>query len=205
MLKKLFVLSALVCFFIFTGCSSKTAELNTEPKLENTLVCFGDSLTKGTGSENGETYPYFLQKLTNITVVNAGVHGDTSQQGLDRIDDIFQFKPFMVLVEFGANDFFKKIPIATTKQNIEKIIDKIQSTGAVAVILCTEDNQLPELHKALAEIAKDKRVHLISGILNEIWIDRTLFADQLHPNSQGYKLVAEKVYEGIKPLLKKQQ
>ncbi len=205
MLKKLFVLSALVCFFVFTGCSPKTADVTAEPKLENTLVCFGDSLTKGTGSENGETYPYFLQKLTNLTVVNAGVHGDTSQQGLDRIDDIFQFKPFMVLVEFGANDFFKKIPIETTKQNIEKIIDKIQATGAVAVILCTEDNQLPELHKALVEIAKDKRAPLIPGILNEIWPDRALFADQLHPNSQGYKLVAEKVYEGIKPLLKKQQ
>ncbi len=205
MFKKLFVLSALVCFFALSGCSSKTADVTAEPKLENTLVCFGDSLTKGTGSENGETYPYFLQKLTNLTVVNAGVHGDTSQQGLDRIDDIFQFKPFMVLVEFGANDFFKKIPIEITKQNMEKIIDKIQATGAVAVIVCTEDNQLPELHKALIEIAKDKRTPLITGILNEIWTDRTLFADHLHPNSQGYKLVAQKVYEGIKPLLEKQQ
>jgi len=111
----------------------------------------------------------------------------------------------MVLVEFGANDFFKKIPIETTKQNIETIIDKIQKTGAIAVVVCTEDNQLPELHRILVEISKTKNAPIITGILNEIWTDRSLFADDLHPNSVGYKLVAEKVYREIQPLLKKQQ
>ncbi|MDD3065231.1 MAG: GDSL-type esterase/lipase family protein [Endomicrobiaceae bacterium] len=202
MFKKLFVLSAAVCFFIVSGCAQKAA---IQPKLEKTIVCFGDSLTHGTGASNGETYPYFLQKFTNLTVVNAGVHGDTSQQGLDRIDEIFQFKPFMVLIEFGANDFFRKIPTAVTKKNIESIVDKIQASGATAVILCTEDNQLPELRRILVEISNDKNAPILSGILNEIWTDRTLFADDLHPNSAGYKIVAEKVYERIKPLLEKQQ
>ncbi|MDD3729839.1 MAG: GDSL-type esterase/lipase family protein, partial [Endomicrobiaceae bacterium] len=197
-----FVLSAAVCFFIVSGCAQKAA---IQPKLEKTIVCFGDSLTHGTGASNGETYPYFLQKFTNLTVVNAGVHGDTSQQGLDRIDEIFQFKPFMVLIEFGANDFFRKIPTAVTKKNIESIVDKIQASGATAVILCTEDNQLPELRRILVEISNDKNAPILSGILNEIWTDRTLFADDLHPNSAGYKIVAEKVYERIKPLLEKQQ
>lgn len=200
MLKKLFVLSAAVCFFIASGCAQKAA---VQPKLEKTIVCFGDSLTHGTGASNGETYPYFLQKFTNLTVVNAGVHGDTSQHGLDRIDEIFQFKPFMVLIEFGANDFFKKIPIAVTKKNIESIVDKIQASGATAVILCTEDNQLTELRRILVEISNDKNAPIVSGILNEIWTDRTLFADDLHPNSAGYKLVAEKVFKAINPLLEK--
>ncbi|MDD4166712.1 MAG: GDSL-type esterase/lipase family protein, partial [Endomicrobiaceae bacterium] len=176
MFKKLFVLSAAVCFFIVSGCAQKAA---IQPKLEKTIVCFGDSLTHGTGASNGETYPYFLQKFTNLTVVNAGVHGDTSQQGLDRIDEIFQFKPFMVLIEFGANDFFRKIPTAVTKKNIESIVDKIQASGATAVILCTEDNQLPELRRILVEISNDKNAPILSGILNEIWTDRTLFADDL--------------------------
>ncbi len=200
MLKKLFVLSAAVCFFIVSGCAQKAA---IQPKLEKTIVCFGDSLTHGTGASNGETYPYFLQKFTNLTVVNAGVHGDTSQQGLDRIDEIFQFKPFMVLIEFGANDFFKKIPTAVTKKNIESIVDKIQASGATAVILCTEDNQLPELRRILVEISNDKNAPIVSGILNEIWTDRTLFADDLHPNSAGYKIVAEKVFKAVSPLLEK--
>lgn len=200
MLKKLFVLSAAVCFFIVSGCAQKAA---IQPKLEKTIVCFGDSLTHGTGASNGETYPYFLQKFTNLTVVNAGVHGDTSQQGLDRIDEIFQFKPFMVLIEFGANDFFKKIPTAVTKKNIESIVDKIQASGATAVILCTEDNQLPELRRMLVEISNDKNAPIVSGILNEIWTDRTLFADDLHPNSAGYKIVAEKVFKAVSPLLEK--
>ena len=202
MYKKLLVFLAVICLFVTVGCYGKQ---EIQPKLNQTIVCFGDSLTQGTGSTNGKTYPYFLQKLTNLTVVNAGVHGDISQQGLERVDEIFQFKPFMVLVEFGANDFFKKIPIARTKKNIETIIDKIQKTGAIAVIVSTEDNQLPDLHKILVEISKNKQAPFISGILNEIWTDRSLFADDLHPNSVGYKIVAEKVYKSIQPLLKKQQ
>ncbi|MDD4166506.1 MAG: hypothetical protein PHN29_05745, partial [Endomicrobiaceae bacterium] len=96
-------------------------------------------------------------------------------------------------------------PTAVTKKNIESIVDKIQASGATAVILCTEDNQLPELRRILVEISNDKNAPIVSGILNEIWADRTLFADDLHPNSAGYKIVAEKVYERIKPLLEKQQ
>ncbi|MDD5021199.1 MAG: GDSL-type esterase/lipase family protein [Endomicrobiaceae bacterium] len=202
MYKKLLVFLSVVCLFVTVGCYGNH---EVQPKLNRTIVCFGDSLTQGTGATNGETYPYFLQKLTNLTVVNAGIHGDTSRHGLERADEIFQFKPFMVLVEFGANDFFKKIPIQTTKQNIETIINKIQKTGATAVILCTEDNQLPELRRILVEISKDKNAPVISGILNEIWNDRALFADELHPNSAGYKFVAEKVYKAIQPLLEKQQ
>ena len=200
--KKLLVFLAVTCLFFTLGCYKKQ---DVQPKLNRTIVCFGDSLTQGTGATNGETYPYFLQKLTNLTVVNAGIHGDTSQQGLNRVEEIFQFKPFMVIVEFGANDFFKKIPIKTTKQNIENIIDTIQKTGAIAVIASTEDNQLPDLNRILLEISKDKKTPFINGILNEIWTDRSLFADDLHPNSQGYKLVAEKVYRGIAPLLEKPQ
>jgi acyl-CoA thioesterase-1 len=202
MYKKLLVFLAVVCLFVTVGCYGKQ---EIQPKLNRTIICFGDSLTQGTGPTNGETYPYFLQKLTNLTVVNAGIHGDLSQQGLERVDEIFQFKPFMVLVEFGANDFLKKIPIATTKQNIETIIDKIQKTGAVAVIVSTEDNQLPDLYRILVEISKDKQAPFISGILNKIWADRSLFYDNLHPNSVGYKIVAEKVYKEIQPLLEKQQ
>ncbi len=202
MYKKLLVFLAVVCLFVTVGCYGKQ---ESQPKLNPAIVCFGDSLTQGTGATNGETYPYFLQKLTNLTVVNAGIHGDTSQQGLNRVEEIFQFKPFMVIVEFGANDFFKKIPIETTKQNIENIIDKIQKTGAIAVIASTEDNQLPDLKRILLEISKDTKAPFISGILNEIWTDRSLFADDLHPNSAGYKLVAEKVYRGIAPLLEKPQ
>lgn len=199
--KKLLVFLAVVCLFFTVGCYGKQ---EIQSKLNPTIVCFGDSLTQGTGSTNGETYPYFLQKFTNLTVVNAGIHGETSKQGLERVEEIFQFKPFMVIVEFGANDFFKKIPISTTKQNIETIIDKIQKTGAIAVIVSTEDTQLPGLNKILIEISKDKQTPFISGILNEIWNDRSFFSDDLHPNSVGYKLVAEKVYKGIIPLLEKQ-
>ncbi|WP_372518951.1 GDSL-type esterase/lipase family protein [Candidatus Ruminimicrobiellum ovillum] len=167
----------------------------------NSIVCFGDSLTYGYGATNGQTYPYFLQQFTNIPVINKGINGNTSQNGLDRIEDILQFKNSIVIVEFGANDFFQQIPISETKKNMEQIVDKIGQNGDIVVIVSAEDKQLNQLHKMLKSLAKEKKVLFINGILNEIWNDRNFFSDEIHPNSKGYKSVADKIYKNIKHLL----
>jgi lysophospholipase L1-like esterase len=79
-----------------------------------------------------------------------------------------------------------------TKQALETIVDKLQETGAVVVLISTEDTQLPELYNTVKEIAKNKKTKFIDGMLNDIWDNRALFSDTLHPNSDGYKIVAKK-------------
>jgi acyl-CoA thioesterase-1 len=179
---------------MLTACSK-----NNQIKI-NSIVCFGDSLTRGYGSTDEQTYPYFLQLLTNIPVINKGINGNTSKDGLNRIDDILQFKNSLIIVEFGANDFFQQIPISETKKNMEQIIDKLKQDNIV-ILVSTEDRQLNKLYSMLKALAKEKNVLFINGILNEIWNNRNLFSDEIHPNSNGYKLVADKIYKNIENLL----
>lgn len=177
-----------------------TSCLNNNQIKINSIVCFGDSLTQGYGAINEQTYPYFLQQLTNIPVINKGINGNTSKDGLNRIDDILQFKNSIIIVEFGANDFFQQIPISETKKNMEQIVDKLKQDNIV-VLVSTEDKQLNRLYVMLKSLAKEKKVLFINGILNEIWNNRDLFSDEIHPNSKGYKIVAEKIHKSIKFLL----
>ncbi|MBR3655093.1 MAG: hypothetical protein IKN62_06660 [Elusimicrobia bacterium] len=193
MFKKFFLFLFLIC--MLTSCSK-----NNQIQI-NSIVCFGDSLTQGYGSSEGNTYPYFLQQLTNLPVVNKGINGNTSKDGLNRIDDILTAQNSIILVEFGANDFFQQIPISETRENMEQIIDKLKTTDNVVVLVSIEDKQLKQLYTMLKSLAKEKKVLFINGMLNEIWNDRTLFSDEVHPNSKGYKIVAEKIYKNIKYLL----
>ena len=167
----------------------------------NSIVCFGDSLTQGYGATGEQTYPYFLQQLTNLSVINKGINGNTSKDGLNRIDDILTTQNSIILVEFGANDFFQQIPISETRENMEQIIDKLKATDNIVVLVSIEDKQLKQLYTMLKSLAKEKKVLFIDGILNEFWNDRTLFSDEVHPNSKGYKLVADKIYKSIKHLI----
>ena len=167
----------------------------------NSIVCFGDSLTRGYGATNEQTYPYFLQQFTNLPVINKGINGNTSRNGLDRIDDILQFKNSIVIVEFGANDFFQRFPVYETKKNMEKIVDILKQNNDIVVLVSTENNLLKEIHNMLKSLAEEKNVLFVNGILDEIWDDRSLFFDDIHPNSKGYKLVADKIYKNIKHLL----
>ena len=193
MLKKFSLLLFLIC--MLTSCS------NNNQTTINSIVCFGDSLTQGFGATGEQTYPYFLQQFTNLPVINKGVNGNTSKNGLNRIDDILQFKNSLVIVEFGANDFFQQIPISETKKNMETIVDKLKQNNNIVVLVSIEDRQLNQLHNMLKTLAKEKNVSFINGILNEFWDNRNLFSDEVHPNSNGYKLVADKIYKSIKHLL----
>ena len=193
MLKKIYLF---LCFlFMITSCSN-----NKQLKIDS-IVCFGDSLTYGYKATESKSYPYFLQQLTNIPVINKGFNGNTSRGGLNIIDDVLQFKNSIVIVEFGANDFFQQVPILQTKQNMEQIIDKLKSANNIVVLVSTEDKQMKQLYVMLKSLAKEKKVLFIDGILNEIWNNRELFSDQIHPNSKGYKLIADKIYKNIKHLL----
>ena len=185
--------------FLFIICMLVSCVKNNQTKIEH-IVCFGDSLTKGYGAGE-QSYPYFLQQLTNIPVINKGLNGNTSRGGLNIIDDILQFKNSIVIVEFGANDFFQQVPISKTKENMEQIVDKLKSADNIVVLASTEDKQMNQLYVMLKSLAKEKKVLFIDGILNEIWNNRNLFSDRIHPNSKGYKSVADKIYKNIKHLL----
>src|SRR5580704_17126712 len=112
-----------------------STQLDTRPA----VVAFGNSLTAGFGAEPGNSYPDFLQKDLDRTglhwrVINAGVSGDTTTDGVNRLGEVLAYKPRIVIVEFGGNDGLRGLPIETTRANLEQMVSTLQTSGAKVIL-----------------------------------------------------------------------
>jgi lysophospholipase L1-like esterase len=199
---KLFVI-ALLGYSVITLTSCAKREIKNIDSKGANIICFGDSITFGYGAGTGEDYPSNLAKLIYLPVVNAGVDGDISEQALNRIKiNVLEKDPLLVIIEFCGNDFLKKVPFETTRDNISKMIDRIQARGAmVAVADISAGMFLAEYRKAFYRLAKEKDAIFIPHILSGIITNPSMKSDFLHPNAKGYKMIAERVYGVILPYL----
>jgi lysophospholipase L1-like esterase len=193
------------CFLLaaVTGCAKQKIK-NIDSKGTD-IICFGDSMTFGYGANSGEDYPSALIKRVNLPIINAGVDGDTSNEGIKRLSaDVLEKSPLLVIIEFGGNDFLKKIPLDVTVNNIKEMIDKIHARGSmIALVDVSAGMILQDYRQEFYKIAKQKGVIFIPGVLNGIITTPQLKSDFLHPNGKGYDLIAERVYRAIKPYLKR--
>jgi len=170
----------------------------------STIVCFGDSITSGTGASEGEDYPAYLSKLLKKDVINAGTEGDTTASALDRLDrDVLGRDPYIVIVELGGNDFLEQIPRKDTLENLKAIISRIQDRGAM-VVLCDMSSGfiLSGYRSGYKMLAREKGCIFVPRLLEGILINTFLMHDQVHPNSAGYKIIAKRIYVAIAPYIK---
>jgi len=183
------------------GCAKREIK-NIDSKGTN-IVCFGDSITFGYGANAGEDYPTALSKLTNIPVINAGIDGDTSTEALRRIhSDVLDREPLLVLIEFAGNDFLRKIPREKTIANIREMVDQIQEKGAmVAIVDISAGVILGEYRAVFSKLAREKSAIFVPRILSGVITNPNLKSDFIHPNGEGYKVIAEKIFRAIKPFL----
>lgn len=167
------------------------------------IAALGDSLTAGYGAPAGQSYPDVLAQKTAVPVVNFGRNGDTAEQGLARLQDALDARPYMVLIEFGGNDFMRGVPPARTLAAVEEMTDRVLAAGAVAVIVDTGGYPgMRAYGKAYKKMAEEKDAVFVPGILDGIFGKSRYKADTVHPNAAGYKIVAERVYKSIHPYLK---
>lgn len=167
-----------------------------------TVVAFGDSLTAGYGAGKDKAYPAVLGRMINRPVVNLGLSGDTAANAPARLPQVLQANPYMVLIEFGGNDFMRSVPFDQTEQAIRQIVDEVQSAGAVAVLVDTGGYPgMSRYTKLYKQIAKEKQALFVPGILDGIFGKSKYKADPIHPNAAGYEIVAQKVHKAIKPYL----
>jgi len=179
------------------------------------IVAFGDSLTAGFGLTERESYPYLLQeKLSadgyNYEVVNAGVSGDTSLGGVERIDWVLEQDDVEILVlELGANDLLRGVPVARMRTNLDKIIRKAKERR-VAVLLCGmlapptmgADYQR-DYSSAFPDLATQHDVAYLPFLLENVAMKRELNqADGIHPNAEGTRIMMTNIYQELKPMLK---
>jgi acyl-CoA thioesterase I len=178
------------------------------------IVAFGDSLTAGWGVAAEESYPAQLQRRLDdqgfrYRVINGGVSGDTSAGGVRRIDWALKSRPAMVILELGANDGLRGLNPQETKANLERIIRRCQDASVTVILAGMKlppnygidyTNGFEAIYPALA---KQYRLTLIPFFLDGVAGSASLNqADGIHPTSEGYRIIAEKVMDTLKPLLK---
>ena len=135
-------------------------------------------------------------------VINLGRNGETAAHAAQRIEEVLAHDPYMVLIEFGGNDLMRSVPFEQTTAAVEQMVETVQAAGAVAVVVDTGGSPLMGRYsKAYKKIAREKGAVFVPGILDGIFGKKDLMSDQIHPNTVGYALIAEKVEQAIKPYL----
>lgn len=211
--KHIFFTLIIMLFIIFIFHGSEKEWQYDIKKIENgaKIVAFGDSLTYGYKLPDSDNYPIALQNLLgdNVTVVNYGVNGDTTEDGLRRIDDMLNDEnPSLVLLGLGGNDFLKNVDKNKTIKNLEVMIDKIKNSGADVVLLPVPNPSFFRKLIATAagiddspiyqEIAEKKEVPVINNIFSDLLVKNKYKIDLIHLNKEGYQLVAEEIVQQFK-------
>jgi lysophospholipase L1-like esterase len=177
----------LVLILLSIACGSKEAKLSPLPA-DAVILAFGDSITFGTGAAPGQSYPDVLQKSLKRKIINAGVPGETSEQGLKRLPTaLAEARPKLVILCHGGNDILRRLDPDLTAKNITEMIKLIRDQGAEAVLIGVPR---PKLVLSTApfykKISEKTGAPLEEEILLTILTTRELKADYIHPNAEGY-------------------
>lgn len=192
----------LILPLLLLGCAPTSPFIGVKNLYEakgTTIVCFGDSITAGSGASPGKDYPTRLSQKVKLPVVNLGRSGDTTESALLRIEEIFKHDPRIVIVELGGNDYIRRFPSSKTFDDLRQIVEKVQEKKAVAVVISMPLG--PGYESGYIGLAKKKGAVPIEGVMGSIFDDKNLMADELHPNSRGYEKLAEEIAKVIDPLL----
>ena len=165
-----------------------------------TVLAFGDSLTFGTGAAQGEAYPAQLARLSGLNVVNAGVPGEVSAEGLERLPDaIADSSPKLLILCHGGNDFLQKKDERVAASNIRRMIQLAKAQNIAVVLLATPKPGIPpSVPKFYAEIAEQEHIPFEDSVLRDVLFDNSLKSDMVHPNARGYLKIAEALAKVLK-------
>lgn len=214
----LLTLAALLC-----GCAGKPAADSsasraegaapataaTPPDARPVLVCFGDSLTAGFGLDANQSYPEVLQRELDrrglrYRVVNMGVSGETTQDGIARLPLVLAEKPAVVVLEFGANDGLRGQPVGGIETNLAQMINALQGAGARVILAGITlppnygETYLKKFDAIYPELASKYKIRLIPFLLAGVGGNPALMQrDGLHPNAEGAKIVAQTVLKAL--------
>jgi len=195
--------------------SAQTKDSASAPADRRLVLFLGTSLTAGLGLDPDSAYPQRIQRKIDARslpyqVVNAGVSGETSAGLLRRLDWVLQKPADVIVVETGANDGLRGLPVASTKTTIAEIVDRIRNERPNATVALVQMEAPPNLgreytsafHQMFAEVAREKAVVLFPFLLKDVAGYPSLNqADGMHPNDEGERIVTENVWRGLQPLL----
>jgi lysophospholipase L1-like esterase len=189
-------LAVLVIGFMLVRSRDNAWRITNERSQGAAIVAFGDSLTEGYRMSPGEGYPEQLAKLVGRPIVNRGVSGNTTADGLARLEaDVLTESPRVVLLGLGANDMLRQQPIDETFGNLRRIVDRIHARGAMVVLIGVEG--FPLVHgdygARYRSLARETGCVYVADMLDGVLGDPALMYDQIHPNAAGYARIARRI------------
>jgi len=194
-------LSEKICFLIVVFLCTVPSGCNS-PKLEpirdgGSILAFGDSLTLGNGASVENSYPSVLQELTGLNIINSGVSGETTDDGLKRFEsEIERIVPDLIILIEGGNDILQNRSHEQIKQNIESMI-QVALDREIPVVLMgiPEKNLFSNSASFYQELAEEYQLVFDGELISDLQRSLTLKSDHVHFNKKGYRKMAESIYE----------
>lgn len=224
-----FLIFTILCSSIFSSCSNnnkatdnETAKLDTNKAtvtnksgVVKNILFFGTSLTAGMGVDPEQSFPALIQtKIDSLDlsykVINAGLSGETSADGKNRIDWLLRQPVDVFVLELGANDGLRGIPVKETVTNLQTTIDKVKKKYPNVKLVLAGMQMPPSMgekytvpfKELFPALAKKNNMALIPFLLNDVaGIPSLIQQDGLHPNPKGHQILAENVWKILKPVL----
>jgi acyl-CoA thioesterase I len=179
------------------------------------LVCFGDSITAGYGLEAGQSYPDFLQEKLDshgfrYKVVNQGTSGATTKDAVASLRGILELHPEIAIVEFGGNDGLRGLPLDQTRRNLDQVLTSLEEAHIKILLagITLPPNYGPDYIHSFEQVFRDLAARHHAAFVPMIYKDLvhvpgTIQQDGIHPTAKGSSILAETLFEGLRPLLRK--
>lgn len=190
-----------IIYIIFALClsacgdSNKVIENNENP----VILAFGDSLTFGYGAVPSESYPAHLSRLIEADVINAGISGETSSEGLVRLASLLdEHQPQLLVLCHGANDMLRRENLEVMQQNLSEMITmaEIRDIDVILISVPKASISMPDMPQYRA-LADKHAIPLQNDVIREVLSKANLRSDPIHPNGKGYSHIADAVYKLI--------
>ncbi|KEA65613.1 lipolytic enzyme, G-D-S-L [Marinobacterium lacunae] len=190
MIRRIFVTAMMVVAVLLQGCGSD----KLTPLADGAaILAFGDSLTKGYGVDEAQSYPSVLAHRTGYTVINAGVYGEITAQGVERLGPILEREqPQLLILLEGGNDILRGIDPAETKNNLARMIELARNQGVEVILVGVPHKNLFSSYAPFyGELAEDYQLPFADSIVADLLRNPKYKSDQVHFNAAGYRRLAE--------------
>jgi lysophospholipase L1-like esterase len=177
-------------------------KITNYPSNGSDIIAYGDSLVYGVGSTKGNDFVSVLSKKISRPIINLGVSGNTTLDGVKRLSELDKYNPKVVILLLGGNDYLRKVPRAETISNLQTIINSIHARGSIVLLLGVRGGLLVDNFKEdFEQLSKANKTAFVPNVLDNLIGNEELMSDQIHPNDAGYLIIAERVYRELKDII----